>query len=161
MNERFSAWLDGELASKPTRQLLSQMEHRVDIQDNWVCYHLIGDTLRGAQEPNLCPRICAQLEAEETVRIPRHRIWAAKFCRVASVATTSFAALVLVTFVGWKMLPNLQQKSPQIAALPATEVNQAAMPLGEGARGYLFAHQQYSPSQEFQGISAYARTVIQ
>ena len=137
------------------------MEHRVDIQDNWVCYHLIGDTLRGAQEPNLCAGICARLDAEETVKTPLRHIWAAKFGRVASVATTSFAALVLVTFVGWKILPNLQQQSPQIAALPATEVNQAAMPLGEGARGYLFAHQQYSPSQEFQGISAYARTVIQ
>ena len=161
MNEHFSAWIDGELAGRMSRQLLSQMEHSVDFRDDWVCCHVIGDILRGAQEPNLCARICARLGAEETVQTPLRRIWAAKFGRVASVATTSFAALVLVTFVGWKILPNLQQSSPQIAAIPATEVNQAAVPLGEGARGYLFAHQQYSPSQEFQGISVYARTVIQ
>jgi negative regulator of sigma E activity len=101
MNERFSAWIDGELAGKPTRQLLSQMDHSVDFHDDWLCYHLIGDTLRGAQDPNLCVRICARLDAEETVQTPLRRIWAAKFGRVASVATTSFAALALVTFVGW------------------------------------------------------------
>ena len=49
----------------------------------------------------------------------------------------------------------------QIATIPATEVKQVAVRAGEGARGYLFAHQPYSPINAMQGLAAYVRIISQ
>jgi sigma-E factor negative regulatory protein RseA len=150
MNERLSAWMDGELEA---RELPSQVKSNAALRSAWDCYHLIGDTLRGEQGSDLCARICARLDAEPTVLAPQRRS-AAEILRWRPLRVA--ASITAVAFVGWMALFGLKQDTPQIAAIPAPEVKQAAMP---DVNGYLLAHQLYSPSGVMQGVAPYVRTV--
>ncbi len=156
MNEKLSAWIDGELESGAADQLPLQIRHSADLRGDWDCYHLIGDTLRGVQGPDLCARICAKLDAEPTVLAPQRRTKAEKARRFALQAAASVAA---VAFVGWMAMPGSQPDALQVAAKP--EVKQVAVPAGEGAKDYLLAHQRYSPSNAMQGVAPYVRTVAE
>ena len=154
MNEKLSAWIDGELEGSTADLLPLQLKHSADLRGSWDCYHLIGDSLRGVHGPDLCARICAQLDGEPTVLAPQRRSKAEKVRRYALQAAASVAA---VAFVGWMAMPGSQPDALQLAAKP--EVKQVAVPAGEGARDYLLAHQRYSPSNAMQGVAPYVRTV--
>ena len=156
MKENLSAWMDGELGDQQARQLPQQLKRDAELRGDWNCYHLIGDALRGVQGPDLCARICARLDAEPTVLAPQHRSTPEKLRWIALSAAASIAA---VAFVGWMALSGVQQDSVQVAAMPAAEVKQAAVPAGEVANDYLLAHQRYSPSNAMQGVAPYVRTV--
>lgn len=158
MKENLSAWMDGELGSQRARPLPPQLKRDAGLRSDWDCYHLIGDALRGVQGPDLCVKICARLDAEPTVLAPQRRGATEKLRRFALPVAASVAA---VAFVGWMALPGVQQDSPQIAAIPAAEVKQVAVPAGEGAKDYLLAHQRYSPSNAMQGVAPYVRTVAE
>ncbi len=161
MNEKLSAWMDGELEGENASQLPSQIKDDCGLRANWDCYHLIGDALRGVQGPDLCARICAQLDAEPTVLAPRRAKPARSLARYALQAAASVAA---VAFVGWMALPGTQPDSQQLASIRATspaEIKQVAVPAGEGAKDYLLAHQRYSPSNAMQGVAPYVRTVAE
>ena len=156
MNEKLSAWMDGELETEQARQLPSRLKRDAGLRGNWDCYHMIGDALRGIQGPDLCTRICAQLDEEPTVLAPRRRGHAEKVLRIALSVAASVAA---VAFVGWMALSSLQPDTQQITA--KAEVRQIAVPAGEGAKDYLLAHQRYSPSNAMQGVASYVRTVAE
>lgn len=161
MTDKLSAWMDGELEGEHARRLPSQLKRDAGLRGNWDCYHLIGDALRGVQRPDLCARICAQLDAEPTVLVPQRRTTAEKLGWFTLSAAARVAAVVFVAFVGWMVLPGLQPDSSQIAAIPAPEFKQVAVPAGEGAKDYLLAHQRYSPSNAMQGVAPYVRTVAE
>jgi len=156
MKENLSAWMDGELEDQQVRQLPQQLKRDAELRGIWDCYHLIGDALRGVQGPDLCAKICARLDAEPTVLAPQRRGTAEKLRWIALSAAASIAA---VAFVGWMALSGVQQDSVQIAAMPAAEAKQVAVPAGEVANDYLLAHQRYSPSNAMQGVAPYVRTV--
>ena len=156
MNEELSAWMDGELERERAGELPSRLKRDADLRGDWNCYHLIGDALRGVHGPDLCGRICARLEAEPTILAPQRRSRAEKLRWLALSAAASIAA---VAFVGWTVLPGLQQDTPQIAA--RSEIKPVAIPAGEGAKDYLLAHQRYSPSNAMQGVAPYVRTVAE
>lgn len=156
MNEKLSAWMDGELEADYASQLPVQLKRDTGLRGNWDCYHLVGDALRGVQGPDLCAKIRAQLDAEPTVLAPQRRSTAEKARRIVLSAAASVAA---VAFVGWMAVPSLQPDTVQVAA--KTEVKQVAVPAGEGAKDYLLAHQRYSPSNAMQGVAPYVRTVAE
>jgi sigma-E factor negative regulatory protein RseA len=156
MKENLSAWMDCELGDQQANQLPQQLKRDAELRGSWDCYHLIGDALRGVQGPDLCAKICARLDAEPTVLAPQRRKAAEKLRWFALSAAASIAA---VAFVGWMALTGVQQDSVQIAAAPAVEVKQVAVPAGEVANDYLLAHQRYSPSNAMQGVAPYVRTV--
>lgn len=156
MKENLSAWMDGELGDQQTGQLPQQLKRDAELRSDWDCYHLIGDALRGVQGPDLCAKICARLETEPTVLAPQHRGTSEKLRWIGLSAAASIAA---VAFVGWMALSGVQQDSVQVAAMPAAEVKQRAVPAGEVANDYLLAHQRYSPSNAMQGVAPYVRTV--
>ena len=156
MNEKLSAWMDGELETEYARQLPAQLKRDARLRGNWDCYHLVGDALRGVQGPDLCARISAQLDAEPTVLAPQRRSTAEKVRWIGLSAAASVAA---VAFVGWMAMPGLQPDNLQVVA--KTEVKQVAVPAGEGAQDYLLAHQRYSPSNAMQGVAPYVRTVAE
>ncbi len=156
MKENLSAWMDGELGDQRARQLPQQLRRDAELRGDWDCYHLIGDALRGVQGPDLCAEIRARLDAEPTVLAPQRRTTAEKLRWIALSAAASIAA---VAFVGWIAVSGVQQDSVQIAARPAAEVKQVAVPAGEVANDYLLAHQRYSPSNAMQGVAPYVRTV--
>ncbi len=156
MNEELSAWMDGELEREHAGKFPSRLKRDADLRGDWSCYHLIGDALRGVHGPDLCARICAQLDTEPTVLAPQRRSRAEKLRWFALSAAASIAA---VAFVGWMVLPSLQEDTLQIAA--TAELKQVAVPAGEGAKDYLLAHQRYSPSNAMQGVAPYVRTVAE
>lgn len=158
MKETLSAWMDSELSGEQARPLLPQLKHDAELRRNWDCYHLIGDALRGVQGPDLCAGVCARLDAEPTVLAPQRRSKADWLHRRPLQMAASAAA---VAFVAWMALPGTQPESLQLAAIPAPEVRQAAVPAGEGAKDYLLAHQRYSPSSAMQGVAPYVRTVAE
>jgi sigma-E factor negative regulatory protein RseA len=156
MKENLSAWMDCELRDQEARLLPQQLKRDAQLRDNWDCYHLIGDALRGVQGPDLCAKIRARLEAEPTVLAPQRRNPAERLRWYALSAAASIAA---VAFVGWMALSGVPQDSLQIAAVPAAADKQVAVPAGEVANNYLLAHQRYSPSNAMQGVASYVRTV--
>ncbi|HEY5291366.1 MAG TPA: sigma-E factor negative regulatory protein [Burkholderiales bacterium] len=158
MKENLSAWMDGELSREQARPLLPQLKRDAGLRADWDCYHLIGDAMRGVQGPDLCTKICARLDAEPTVLAPQRRNTAEK---LHWHALSAAAGVAVVAFVGWMALPGGQQDAPQLAAIPAAEVKQVAVPAGEGAKDYLLAHQRYSPSNAMQGVAPYVRTVAE
>jgi sigma-E factor negative regulatory protein RseA len=158
MKENLSAWMDGELGSQQARQLPLQLKRDAGLRGEWDCYHLIGDALRGVHGPDLRAKLRARLDAEPTVLVPPRRGTTEKLRWYALSAAASVAA---VAFVAWIALSGVQQDTPQIAAVPAAEVKQVAVPAGEGAKDYLLAHQRYSPSSAMQGVAPYVRTVAE
>lgn len=157
MKENLSAWMDGELSDAQARLLPQQLKGDAALRGSWDCYHLIGDAVRGVHGPDLCARIHARLDAEPTVLAPRRRATAEQLRGFALKAAAGVAA---VAFVGWMALPG-KQEAPQLAASPAAEVKQVALPADEGAKDYLLAHQRYSPSSAMQGVAPYVRTVAE
>jgi sigma-E factor negative regulatory protein RseA len=155
MNKRVSAWMDGELKSEQAGQLLSQLNRDSVIRGNWDCYHLIGDTMRGLHGPDLCARICARLTAEPTVLAPQSSSRDEKPGWFASALLAKVAAVAFVAFVGGMALQSLQQNLPQIATVPAAELNQTGVLADERVRNYLRAHLQYSASNGLQGMAMY------
>ena len=158
MKETLSAWMDSELNGQQAGPLLPQLTRDAELRRNWDCYHLIGDALRGVHGPDLCARICARLDTEPTVLVPRRHHRSEKLRWTAMSVAASAAA---VAFVGWIALTGTQQDSVQVAAVPAAEIKQVAVPAGEGAKDYLLAHQRYSPSSAMQGVAPYVRTVAE
>ncbi|MEO8442071.1 MAG: sigma-E factor negative regulatory protein [Betaproteobacteria bacterium] len=157
MNKRVSAWMDGELKSEQAGQLLSPLNRDLVIRSNWDCYHLIGDTMRGLQGPDLCTRICARLTAEPTMLAPQSRNGDEKLGWFASALPAKVAAVAFVAFIGGMALQSQQQYLPQIATVATTEVNQAGVLADERARNYLRAHLQYLVSNGLQGMARYVR----
>jgi len=156
MKETLSAWMDNELSDQQSASLPPQLARAPELRRDWDCYHLIGDALRGVHGADLCAGIRARLDAEPTVLAPQRRSKPEKLpWTVLSIA----ASVAAVAFVGWMALPATQPEPVQVAAVPAAEVRQVALPAGEGANDYLLAHQRYSPSNAMQGVASYVRTV--
>lgn len=159
MNEKLSAWMDGELEGEDAHHLPSQLRRDVDLRGKWDRYHLIGDALRGVWGPDLSAKICAKLNPEPTVLAPWWRNAAAKLYWHELPAVARATAVVFVAFIGWAALHGVQQDFPPIAANPEPAIQQVVVPVGENANNYILAHQRYSPSNAMQGIALYVRTV--
>lgn len=162
MSERLSAWIDGEFESGQTQELLDQLKHDGTRRNDWCCYHLIGDTLRGVHGPDFSAQILDQLNSEPTVLVPRTRIsivGLGRLGRLASIATAGVAALAFVGVVSWVNLRSPQQNSPETAANRTTEFKQVAVEISNETRDYLLAHQQYSPANSMQGLRGYVRAI--
>jgi sigma-E factor negative regulatory protein RseA len=158
MKETLSAWMDGELGEPQAGPLLPQLRRDARLRQDWDCYHLIGDALRGVQGADLCTGIHARLEAEPTVLAPKRR---GKPEKLRWAALSVAASLAAVAFVGFMALPATQHDSLQLAAVPAVAVQPVAAVAGESAKNYLLAHQRYSPSSAMQGVAPYVRTVAE
>ena len=161
MSERLSALMDGELEGEQAHQLLTQLKRDADFRGNWALYHVIGDTLRGTQGPDLSARISDRLDSEPTVLAPQRRSPVERLGRLASMAAAGVAAVAFVAIVGRMDLQDPQQSSPDIATSPAPEVKQASTHVSKDSRDYLLAHQQYSPSNSMQGLGGYVRAMSQ
>jgi sigma-E factor negative regulatory protein RseA len=109
MKEKLSAWMDGELSDEQVRSLLLQLKRDADLRCNWNCYHLIGDALRGVQRPDLCARICAQLDAESTALVLQRRSTVEKVHWLALWIAASVAAVL----VGWMVTREQEIQPPQ------------------------------------------------
>jgi sigma-E factor negative regulatory protein RseA len=165
MNENISRLMDGEVDPAEFERLCVELKSP-EALGTWVCYHVIGDQLRGAHAvtPHFATRFCAALAAEPTVLAPPHFSQQPHHGRAAQVATVAWAAaatLAAVTVVGWTAFSMVDAPPTAVAkAREATTVRAAQIkPPADIPADYLLAHEEYSPSMVIQGGAPYLRAV--
>jgi sigma-E factor negative regulatory protein RseA len=160
MNENISRLMDGELDDAELERCCHELEADGAMQA-WVCYHVIGDHLRGAHRlsPGFAGRFAAALAAEPTVLAPARR--AQRTAQPATFAWAVAATMAAVSVVGWTAFSMVEVPPTAIAkAREATSVRAAQVkPPGDVPADYLLAHQEYSPATVIQGGGSYVRAV--
>jgi len=156
--EELSSLIDGELASERFDSVCQELRSEPAV-DTWVCYHVIGDALRGTHgsTPGFASRFAARLAAEPTVLSPRRRPGP------AALALAVAATVAAVAVVGWVALTTMPEGNGTIATA-MTAARQAASVRVVDARPpvdneYLVVHQEYSPTTAIQGVRPYLRAV--
>ncbi|MCE5180182.1 MAG: sigma-E factor negative regulatory protein [Betaproteobacteria bacterium] len=159
MESRVSALVDGELEQEEAIEMLvAATREQKTLQQEWMLFHLIGDTLR--QTPPLSPdfntRFSEQLAKEPTILAPR-RFFQHKRSLMALSAAASVAAVSLVAWVA------LQFNNVSGLTAPANTIVAETSPSGSApainVSSYLSAHQEYSYA--VQGISPYQRASLE
>lgn len=158
MESRISALVDGELEQEEAIEMLMAGGEQKALQQEWMLFHLIGDTLR--QTPPLSPhfstRVSHHLAKEPTVLAPRRFLQHTRPTIVLSAAA-SVAAVSLVAWVA------LQFNTGSGLTTPAnTVVAETGSPVAVPAinvSSYLSAHQEYSHAA--QGVSSYQRASLE
>lgn len=160
MNENISRLMDGELDGVEFERCCEELKADGAMQA-WVCYHLIGDHLRGAQglSPGFAARFAVALAAEPTVLAPNRRTQ--RTAQPATFAWAVAATLAAVTVVGWTAFSMVEVPPSVVAkAREATSVRAAQVkPATDLPADYLVAHQEYSPATAIQGGGSYLRAV--
>ncbi len=156
MGEDISRLMDGELDDGEADAVCGRLR-QPDGKAIWVCYHVIGDALRGGggSSPGFAERFAARLAAEPTVLAPR-----VGHGRPLPFVWAAAAAIAAVAVVGWVALTTLDGPSAAIAkareagAVRAAQVRPPSVPVD-----YLQAHQEYSPTAQIQGVGPNLRAV--
>ena len=160
MNENISRLMDGELDAAEFERTCAELKGP-EAMSCWVCYHVIGDHLRGTQggSAGFAARFSVALESEPTVLAPRAA--SAHGGPPATFAWAVAATLAAVTIVGWTAFsmvdvpPTAVAKAREASTVRAAQVK----PPAEVPADYLMAHQEYSPSTAIQGVGPYLRAV--
>jgi sigma-E factor negative regulatory protein RseA len=160
MNENISRLMDGELDDAEFERCFAELKGEGAMQA-WVCYHVIGDHLRGAHgvARGFAVRFSAALAAEPTVIAPARR--AQRTTEPATFAWAVAATLAAVSVVGWtafsmvEVPPTAVARAREAASVRAAQVK----PPGDVPADYLIAHQEYSPATVIQGGGSYVRAV--
>jgi sigma-E factor negative regulatory protein RseA len=155
MPESISRLMDGEVEDTEVEIVCGQLQ-RPDAVATWVCYHVIGDTLRGGATvtPGFADRFAARFASEPTVIAP-----GAQRSRPLPVAWAVAASVAAVSVVGWiayvtfDTSPTAIAKAREAATVRAAQVRPPAVPLD-----YLLAHREYSPTAPIEGIGPGLRT---
>jgi len=156
MGEEISRLMDGELPDGEVDSVCSRL-NRPDGVTTWVCYHVIGDALRGSggHTSGFAQRFAARLATEPTVLAPRPRR-----TNPLPLAWAAAATLAAVAVVGWVAVATIEVPTAAIAkareagAVRAAQVRPPAVPAD-----YLLAHQEYSPTVQIQGVDPSLRAV--
>ncbi len=162
MNENISRLMDGELDDATELDRCHASLRRGDAYTTWVCYHVIGDHLRGegAVSSGFAARFARQLAAEPTVLAPRAGR-AGHGGQAATFAWAVAATLAAVTVVGWTAFSMVE--APPMAVAKAREAATTRIaevrPGVEVPADYLLAHQELSPGTAFAGVGPYLRPV--
>jgi sigma-E factor negative regulatory protein RseA len=168
--ENVSALMDGELEDQPAQRELARLREDLELRDRWEAFHLIGDAMRGERmlSRSFDEMVAKRLAAEPTVLAPRRRASPAK--RYTTYALSAAASVSAAALVAWVAIsPNaptgLQANLGGNPAAGNTAVNAQGAPavqsvLSDGRMNeYMLAHQGFSPSNAFQGLAPYIRTV--
>jgi sigma-E factor negative regulatory protein RseA len=156
MREQISGLMDGELESSEADAAFRELKNPDGVA-SWVCYHVIGDTLRqcGGPTPGFSERFAARLVAEPTVLAPRQKrsprlplVWAA----AATVAAVLVVGSVAVSTVDPQPIA-IAKAREAIGVRAAQAKPQPVSP------DYLLAHQEYSPTTQIQGVGPSLRAV--
>jgi sigma-E factor negative regulatory protein RseA len=156
MGEQISRFMDGELDGADADRAYSALG-RTEDKAAWVCYHVIGDALRGStgHAPGFAERFAQRLAAEPTVLAPRPRAQPRLPLPWALAATVAAVAVV-----GWVALTVSEPQTSAVATAREGGATQAVPGNGEPlAPDYLIAHQEFSPATQIHGVGPYLRAV--
>ena len=162
MKEKISRLMDGEVDDVEFERSVAELRTG-EAMDTWMCYHVIGDSLRGARgvsvhavSAQFTARFRTALAAEPTVLAPRERV---RTSQPATFAWAVAATVAAVTVVGWTAFsmvdvpPTAIAKAREAASVRAAQVK----PQADVASEYLLAHQEFSPAMAIQGGAPYFR----
>lgn len=151
--EEISLLIDGELEPVRADAVVTSL-CRAQGLATWVCYHVIGDAVRGVSSRGLDSRQFVELfAAEPTVLAPPRRSPAPHAIALALAATVA-----AVSVVGWVALTTMPAPAAIASARQAVGVRAAdARPAVDNE--YVLVHQEYSPTNAIQGIGPYLRAV--
>ena len=152
--EEISLLIDGELEPVRADAVVASL-CRAEGVATWICYHVIGDAVRGVASRGLdSKRFVERCAAEPTVLAPPRRSTAPHAIALALAATVA-----AVSVVGWVALTTMPAPVAAIAsARQAVGVRAAdARPVVDNE--YVLVHQEYSPTNAIQGIGPYLRAV--
>ena len=155
--EEISLLMDGELDAHSVDGVWAGLRESRCVA-TWVCYHVIGDALRGsaAPTPGFAARFAEKLAAEPTVLAPQPRKTAP-----APMALAIAATVAAISVVGWVALSTMP--SPATVTAIATARQAASVRAADARRPvdneYLLVHQEYSPTTAIQGVRPYLRAV--
>jgi sigma-E factor negative regulatory protein RseA len=153
--EEVSLLMDGELDADSAERACHGFREVSSVQ-TWVCYHVIGDCLRGDGAPirGISKRFAARLAAEPTVLAPSR----ARPTPTA-IALAMAASVAAVGVVGWVALTTMPLPPSTIATAQRAADVRAADLRRPVVNEYLLAHQEYSPTTAIQGVRPYLRAV--
>lgn len=160
MKQDISALMDGELFDDEAETLFDQLKRKPDAQEEWHIYHLISDVLHQPAHvhPDIGATMKERLQAEPTVLAPRSN----SSQKARWFAFSAAASVLALTLVAWLSVQVGNEVGPQIAVLqlqqPAS-IKAASYSVNSGVNDYLMAHQEFSPSANVQGATAYIRTM--
>jgi sigma-E factor negative regulatory protein RseA len=149
MGEEISRLVDGELDDEQLDLAYGQLR-RGDGMATWVCYHVIGDTLRGTEggRAGFSERFAARLAAEPTVLAPQ-----ARASRPLSFAWAAAATVAAVAVVGWVALGTVESPTMALAKVrEAASVRSAQIGPQAVPAEFMLAHQEYSPTVQIQSV---------
>jgi sigma-E factor negative regulatory protein RseA len=151
--EEVSLLVDGELDVDRVERVCHGLRSPAAVE-TWVCYHLIGDALRGQLKPigGFAERFSQRLATEPTVLAPRPRP------APAAVALAIAATVAAVSVVGWVALKTMPVGTEVVATAQQASIVRPAdrRPV---VNEYLLAHQEYSPATAIAGVRPYLRAV--
>ncbi len=153
--EEVSLLVDGELDADRVERVCHGLRATAAVE-TWVCYHVIGDALRGQVKPihGFAKRFSARLAAEPTVLAPARPRPAP-----AAVALAIAATVAAVGVVGWVALNTMPAPTEQIATAQQASAVRPADARRPVVNEYLLAHQEYSPATAIAGVRPYLRAV--
>jgi len=153
--EEISLFMDGELDAERVEGVCAGMRD-ADGVSTWVCYHVIGDALRGsgAGGPGFSTRFQKLLADEPTVLAPPRQRTAP-----TAVAWAAAATVAAVSVVGWVALTTMSAPPTAVATAKRAAVIRAADARPVVDNEYLLVHQEYSPTVAIQGVRPYLRAV--
>ena len=153
--EEISLLVDGELDVERIEGVCTRLRN-ADSMTTWVCYHVIGDALRGSSAimPGFAARFATRLAAEPTVLSPPRRGPAP-----AAVAWAAAATVAAVSVVGWVAMTTLPLGDTSLATARQAASVRAADTRPAVDNEYLVVHQEYSPTTAIQGARPYLRAV--
>jgi sigma-E factor negative regulatory protein RseA len=153
--EEISLLMDGELDAPRVDDVCAGLRESQCVA-TWVCYHVIGDALRGsaAPTPGFAARFAEKLAAEPTVLAPQRRKTAP-----AAMALAVAATVAAISVVGWVALATMPGPTSAITVAERAASVRAADARRPVDNEYLLVHQEYSPTTAIQGVRPYLRAV--
>jgi len=152
--EEISLLIDGELDPVRADVVVTSLCRSEGVA-TWVCYHAIGDALRGVAARGLDSKAFGELfSAEPTVLAPPRRSPAPHAIALALAATVA-----AVSVVGWVALTTMPAPGAAIASAKQAVGVRAADARPAVDNEYVLVHQEYSPTNAIQGIGPYLRAV--
>ncbi len=155
MNEKLSALMDGELDRESAATAIKALGANNAEREDWDCYHLIGDALRGDAE-GMAPRnpactaaIFARLAAEPTILAPAAIAKPAALHQRTRIALAMAASVVTVSAIG---VVALKQQGASVAQVQLVQkvapqpvsAGQSASQVNTQVNDYLVVHRQFA-----------------
>lgn len=171
VNERLSAWCDGELADDEIDQLIAELSRSETLRQASELDWLIGDVIRGEAplSSDFTSRVMATVACEPVVLAPaaaqvvREKRQARRPVVVWMQAAAALSGVLVAGWAVFSMWSSSIERTQTAATAPQSVVAASVIPASAGIqasdRAYLMAHQASSVGAPMADVAHYIRTV--